>query len=308
MTNIYIDFSKTNPIFGNTFAGHIGEHNATNLIITPPKSMSEDNRIINYAVSFETESGERYKSDIYTKNTTVKTPLYSQLTIDSVLYIQLEGYGENKSVIAMSDVVFLRLGSSLSKGGSVVDGSVKPQENVIQFGWVPSNKNVLELLGEIPYGSNQKFLSYNERRLDEFEQFRRISFFKSIEYSFSDGSWNNYGGIPTRDTNEFVLNCYDIPSGYSVRGIIFRYNPDSSTGVYKEIHITKLYGVRFSFNTPNNSSAKVCTISTSGGMSFNEGIDFYGNDYKNMCDFLDWISEEKPISLIVEYEPRKLYP
>lgn len=296
MTNIYIDFSKTNPVFGNTLAGHVGEHNATNLIITPPKSMSEDNRIINYAVSFETEGGERYKSDIYTKSATVETPLYSQLTTDDILYIQLEGYGQNKNVIVKSDVVFIRLGSSLGNDGVAVDSSVKPQENIIQFGWVPENKEVLESFNKKDE-SKLSYITFDGERLALKDEFLTKALLNSFDYDFRTGT----SARPSTSSTYFNIYCYDFPTGYQIEDVHISYvnsEGNRKNHSFKKWHQSNYLTFEPSSNTTNTGyMAKITRKSSS--FTFNSI-----NDVKNL---IEHIGAFGTVSVTVEYRVKTVY-
>lgn len=291
MTKIYIDFSKTTPVFGNTFAGHIGEHNAITLVITPPKSMSDNDNIINYAVAFETKDGSRYLSDTYAKSTSIETPLYSQLTTSDILYIQLEGYAEDKNIIVKSDVVFLRIGSSLG-GGSAVDGSVKPQENIIQFGWSPENKEVLEGFGKISEDSIQ-YITYNETKLQELEQFKAKGYFKTEDFLFT----TDEGSLPSSGDSKFRVYCYDLPNELIVKDIIVRYATD--TGSRTEYKLSSA-NTRF-------SSCDFTNFADSSQICYTKMLDtdsWFANKspLRHLATLLDWISEGNPITVIIEYE------
>lgn len=162
MNKVQIDFSHNQPVFSNTVVGYIGEHNATTLTVIPPYSMTENSSIINYVIAFLTEDGQKYHSETFSKSSNIEFSLCSQLTTGNILYVQLEGHGENKNIIAKSEIIFLRFGNSLSGKSSMVDSNAKPQENIIQIGWMPDNKNILS---GISWNEEFETLSYNGKCL-----------------------------------------------------------------------------------------------------------------------------------------------
>ncbi len=104
MRTVRINLNAENPLPDGDIIGRIGEHNATDLIITPPAEMAECKEIISYVAAFVTE-GKIVRSELYPKTDKITIPLCSQLTQDHFLGFQLEGYDAHGSLIVKSDIV-----------------------------------------------------------------------------------------------------------------------------------------------------------------------------------------------------------
>lgn len=119
MREIRIDFTAENMLPDGCDIGLIGEHNATDLVITPPAEMAECEEITSYTAAFVTE-GKIIRSDLYEKAETITVSLCSQLTQDHTLGVQLEGYdGEGGLVVKSKLITGLRL--LPSAGGDETD-------------------------------------------------------------------------------------------------------------------------------------------------------------------------------------------
>lgn len=85
------------------FAGYIGEHNATLLEITPPKEMSDCEKISAYKIAFELTNCRSVHSDEIAKAPSISMYLPSQITSSRIIAVQLEGYSTDGSLIAKSE-------------------------------------------------------------------------------------------------------------------------------------------------------------------------------------------------------------
>lgn len=152
MRTVRIDFSAENMLPDGEFIGRMGEHNATDLVITPPAEMSECGDIVNYVAAFVTE-GKIIRSAFYGVADTVTVPLCSQLTQDHTLSVQLEGYdGEGGLLVKSAVLTGLKL--LPSAGGDEADydsenGGMVSQINLNTLArHTHSNSDVLGKLGE----------------------------------------------------------------------------------------------------------------------------------------------------------------
>lgn len=152
MREIRIDFTAENMLPDGCDIGLIGEHNATDLIITPPSEMAECEEITSYTAAFATE-GRIIRSDIYEKAETITVPLCSQLTQDHTLGIQLEGYdGKGELVVKSKLITGLRLlpsaGGDEAEFVSGANGVISQIDANTLARHTHNNASVLDLLGE----------------------------------------------------------------------------------------------------------------------------------------------------------------
>ncbi len=104
MRTVRIDFTSENFLPDGDILGRMGEHNATDIVITPTEEMLQCEDIINYVAAFVTD-GKIIRSDLYPKAETVTVPLCAQLTQDHSLGVQLEGYDGEGSLVVKSPIV-----------------------------------------------------------------------------------------------------------------------------------------------------------------------------------------------------------
>lgn len=104
MREIRIDFTNENMLPDGCDVGLIGEHNATDIVITPPAEMAECEEITSYTAAFVTD-GKIIRSDSYEKAETITVSLCSQLTQDHTLGVQLEGYDGTGGLVVKSKLI-----------------------------------------------------------------------------------------------------------------------------------------------------------------------------------------------------------
>lgn len=104
MRTLRIDFTAENMLPDGNMAGRMGEHNATDLIITPPAEMAQCEEIVNYVAAFVTE-GKIIRTDFYPKAEQITVSLCSQLTQDHSLSLQLEAYDGTGGLVVKSPIV-----------------------------------------------------------------------------------------------------------------------------------------------------------------------------------------------------------
>ncbi|MBO7712412.1 MAG: hypothetical protein J6S85_02515 [Methanobrevibacter sp.] len=103
MRTIQIDFTQAKTSVGKI--GYVGEHNQTEIVVTPPVDLSGDENVTAYRIAFGT-GGNKIYSETYPKADTISCLLWQQLTGDNTLEIQLEGYDDNGDLIAKSALVY----------------------------------------------------------------------------------------------------------------------------------------------------------------------------------------------------------
>lgn len=104
MRTVRINLNAENPLPDGEIIGRIGEHNATDLVITPPAEMAECEEIVSYVAAFVTE-GKIVRSELFPKSDRLTIPLCSQLTQDHFLGFQLEGYDNKGSLVVKSEII-----------------------------------------------------------------------------------------------------------------------------------------------------------------------------------------------------------
>lgn len=151
MRTLRIDFTAENMLPDGDMAGRMGEHNATDLVITPPAEMTQCNEIVNYVAAFVTE-GKIIRTDFYPKAEQITVSLCSQLTQDHTVSVQLEAYDDKGGLVVKSPVSELRL--LPSAGGDETDfdcesGGIVTQINLNTLArHSHKNGDVLEKFGE----------------------------------------------------------------------------------------------------------------------------------------------------------------
>lgn len=152
MRTLRIDFTAENMLPDGDLAGRMGEHNATDLIITPPAEMAQCGEIVNYVAAFVTE-GKIIRTDFYPKADTITVSLCSQLTQDHSLSLQLEAYDGTGGLVVKSPIVSeLRLLPSAGGDETDFDGESGGMVSQINLNTLArhshSNMGVLEKFGE----------------------------------------------------------------------------------------------------------------------------------------------------------------
>ncbi len=158
MRTVRIDFNAENILPDGDLIGRMGEHNATDLVITPTEEMTACEEIISYIAAFVTE-GRIIRTDFQPKAEQITVPLCAQFTQGHTLSVQLEGYDGKGSLVVKSPVALLRL--LPSAGGDETDydsenGGLVSQINLnILARHKHGNSDVLNKLGEA--GGNLTF-------------------------------------------------------------------------------------------------------------------------------------------------------
>lgn len=152
MRTLRIDFTAENMLPDGDLAGRMGEHNATDLIITPPAEMMQCDDIVNYVAAFVTE-GKIIRTDFYPKAEQITVSLCSQLTQDHSLSLQLEAYDGLGGLVVKSPVIS-ELKFLPSAGGDETDfdaesGGIVSQINLNTLArHSHKNPDVLDKIGE----------------------------------------------------------------------------------------------------------------------------------------------------------------
>lgn len=101
MRQIYIDLTTDRPVSGGTFIGYIGEHNATELLISIPQTMvnESDYQTLVFQVGPMVFKSKKITEDTnentYRDGNTIHTVLSKSITTASGISLQVECYKEN---------------------------------------------------------------------------------------------------------------------------------------------------------------------------------------------------------------------
>lgn len=115
--NIRLDFSSDNVFPDGNNLGHVGEHNATALTVTPPPEMAANENIAFYCLAFEVGNDfikKIVRSALIPKADTFDVKLWKQATISENFKIQLEAYDGENSLLIKTDYAEAVLSPSIN--------------------------------------------------------------------------------------------------------------------------------------------------------------------------------------------------
>lgn len=118
MRQITIDFDKLTiqGLIDNKYAGYLGEHKSTEVVIIKPADLVG----ASYSVAFQT-NGEVYHSEFFADGEEIRVAVWQELTQDNTLYVQLEAYDKSGDYLGKSNVAKLNLGGSVHGVDVVAD-------------------------------------------------------------------------------------------------------------------------------------------------------------------------------------------
>jgi len=105
MRSIQINFNSENRLPDRQCLGNKGEHNATELVITPPGEMLNNDKVECFAIVFQVGAHKLFRSDIHEKSETIRYKVPREVTVVNTIAVQLEGYDSKEELIVKSDVV-----------------------------------------------------------------------------------------------------------------------------------------------------------------------------------------------------------
>lgn len=103
MKTVTIDFTKTPAEISDRILGHQGEKNRTRLIITPPAEMTDEPKVISYAVAFQIGAHKVAHSEICDKADTITVLIDNSVSKTNVISLQLEGYDGEETLLMKSE-------------------------------------------------------------------------------------------------------------------------------------------------------------------------------------------------------------
>lgn len=115
MRTFNINFNLDDPCPDGKCLGRMGEKNASELLVTPPAEMSENENITYYIAAFSTEKGAE-RLGPYEKAEQITVPVTGKLTVGYSLAFQLEGYDDSGETVIKSPLL-----SGFSFEGAVHD-------------------------------------------------------------------------------------------------------------------------------------------------------------------------------------------
>lgn len=292
MRTLRIDFTAENVLPDGNLAGRMGEHNATDLIITPPAEMAQCEEIVNYVAAFVTE-GKIIRTDFYPKAEQITVSLCSQLTQDHSLSLQLEAYDGTGGLVVKSPIVSeLRL--LPSAGGDEEDfdsesGGMVSQINLNTLSrHSHSNSSVLEKFGEesgkltfdgAAVGSgtvklaSSEFLNEDGNTLFWYDESQRFTSGENIYRSM-------------RIIGYFLESVPELPCGTVISKIEVKLKRDSEYVSLDSLCTENAY-------YPIQKMTNEITFVDNFGNSFFVGFCMFGYDktaWQNIVDGMEWYS------------------
>lgn len=85
--------------------GNKGEHNATELVITAPEEMLNDNNVECFIIAFQIGAHKQFRSNVQEKSETVRYKVPREVTEANTISVQLEGYDSEDELIIKSDII-----------------------------------------------------------------------------------------------------------------------------------------------------------------------------------------------------------
>ncbi|MBQ8015462.1 MAG: hypothetical protein IJ264_04670 [Clostridia bacterium] len=99
-----IDYTNADNMFPDgDIVGYYGEHNATQLVITPPQEMTDCADVASYRIAFGLTNCRAVRSETLEKTEAVSFLLFAQITRSETISVQLEGYGTDGNLVMKSE-------------------------------------------------------------------------------------------------------------------------------------------------------------------------------------------------------------
>lgn len=204
MRKVTIDFTKSPVEISNRILGKQGEHNATELVITPPIEMTANEKIVNYSVVFQTGAYKKFFSKIIEKSEMLTVPIERDVTQVNCLSIQLEAYDGEENLIIKSECI-----DNLILEPSVVGAEQKSQINSGVIEQISANTSFRKKFSENESGE----LTYNGET---------IGGNASAAMKTANVPLGMFTILPRKYGDEFVL--YDFPDDAEIHTVRFLYN------------------------------------------------------------------------------------
>lgn len=146
MRTFRVDFNLEEPFPDGKNIGNVGEKNASQLIITPPAEMAENEEITSYIAAFATVRGA-VRLGPFEKAEQLTIPVIRSLTVGYSLALQLEGFDGAGKMIVKSPLL-----SGMTFGAAVTNCELYSPEDETLTGLIGShtheNMQVLNGLSE----------------------------------------------------------------------------------------------------------------------------------------------------------------
>lgn len=105
MDTYRVDFNLAEPFPDGKKLGKIGEKNASQLIITPPVKMAENEEITHYVAAFATVKGP-VRTQAIPKAEQITVALTKKMTVGETMAFQLEGIDAQGELVVKSDLLY----------------------------------------------------------------------------------------------------------------------------------------------------------------------------------------------------------
>ncbi len=213
--NIRLDFS-TDIVFpdGNNL-GHVGEHNATTLTVTPPPEMAANENIAFYCLAFEVGNDfikKVVRSALFPKADTFEVKLWQQVTISENFKIQLEAYDTENSLLIKTDYA---------------DAVLSPSVNGVQSGTDTSGQSLVGMVA----ANTAKLADFTtDENGNLLYKGKPVSSERPTAVFEFEGSTDSFAAADAISGNDLLIaDIYmeaNIPVGVEIKSIEFMYDED----------------------------------------------------------------------------------
>lgn len=247
-----IDYTNADNMFPDgDIVGYYGEHNATQLVITPPQEMTDCADVASYRIAFGLTNCRAVRSETLEKTEAVSFLLFAQITRSETISVQLEGYGTDGNLVMKSETAKkLKFsdsvsGTEITANGKASDLSTEvsantaarhTHENVATLGALSEADgqltykgtaigerptNTVEALGELSFSLRTDLASFDAIAIGAFEGdflFDKIPIgaeIKSIEFRLEGSTeWIDIKSMFEYDGIPHVINMNHAAWGY----------------------------------------------------------------------------------------------
>lgn len=245
MRKVNINFTAEKMLPDGDCLGKKGELNATELIITPPAELAENDDVAGYIIAFQIGVHRTFRTELIEKTSPLTYKLPIETTQANMISIQLEGYDSNESLIVKSSVVDGLYFEPSVCGEEITGNSKKSLISDIAANTLSrhthENKDIIDKLSEdngtLAYngksigGSGErptatKTFSFDEMILypdsmtisecltvistDAIEDIPVGTEIKTIEFKRENGEWVDIHGMFEIDDVPYILNMHKV--------------------------------------------------------------------------------------------------
>lgn len=236
MRSFSINFNEENKLPDGKCLGRKGEHNATELNITPPEEILNNAEVEGVVIVFQVGAHRVFRSDVHENAETLNYKLPREVTCANMVDVQLEGYDSTEELIIKSEVVeglYLEPSVCGEETNNEISKSLSSEiaANTIAR-HTHENADVLNALAD-ENGS----LTYNGKAIGGASR-------PTAQKEFTQDDMNFTATVdPVGNTNTLYIIFFeedsDIPNGTEIADIEFKFD-DIANGEY--VSLFEMYG------------------------------------------------------------------